>query len=149
MDLYVIFGPSAVGKATVGKALAAATGYKLFHNHMVIDLVYKLFDFGEGPFWDLVKDFRRKIFRALRAAGDPKSEFAKGSHSDEQSRAQVPGVIFTYVWSFDSDEDYQELCSYLRDLGVEPSKVKYVELYAQQNVRLRRNRQPSRTGGKT
>lgn len=39
MELVILFGPQAVGKMTVGQELAKQTGFKLFHNHMTIDLV--------------------------------------------------------------------------------------------------------------
>jgi len=38
MQLVIIFGPPAVGKMTVGRALAERTGFKLFHNHMTSKL---------------------------------------------------------------------------------------------------------------
>ena len=38
-DLIMITGPQAVGKMTVGQELAKLTNFKLFHNHMSIDLV--------------------------------------------------------------------------------------------------------------
>ena len=59
MDFIIIFGPQAVGKMTVGEELAKKTGYKLFHNHMTIDLVLQFFSWEEGQ--DLVYDFREKI----------------------------------------------------------------------------------------
>ncbi len=44
MKLIIIYGPPAVGKLTVAKALAKATGLKLLHNHLVSDLVLVVFD---------------------------------------------------------------------------------------------------------
>lgn len=38
-DLIMITGPQAVGKMTVEQELAKLTNFKLFHNHMSIDLV--------------------------------------------------------------------------------------------------------------
>ena len=37
--LVAIVGPIAVGKMTVGQSLRELTGFELFHNHMVIDLL--------------------------------------------------------------------------------------------------------------
>ena len=54
MKCVIIFGPSAVGKATVGKELANNLGYKLFHNHMVIELVHNFFTWSDAEFWKLV-----------------------------------------------------------------------------------------------
>ena len=50
MDLVFLHGPGAVGKLTVGRALAARTGLALFHNHLVVDAVLAVFPFGSPPF---------------------------------------------------------------------------------------------------
>ena len=44
MNFYMLIGPQAVGKMTVGQALSKKTGAKLFYNHMTIDLVDCFFD---------------------------------------------------------------------------------------------------------
>ncbi len=49
-NLIFIFGPPAVGKMTVGQELAKITDYKLFYNHMTIDLITPFFRFGSYPF---------------------------------------------------------------------------------------------------
>ncbi len=49
-----IYGPIAVGKFTIAKELAKKTGFKNFHNHLIIDLCLGLF--GKD-------DERRSIFR--------------------------------------------------------------------------------------
>lgn len=54
MNLVIIFGPHAVGKMTVGQELAKLTGYKLFHNHMTIEVVAALFDQDPHLMWTLV-----------------------------------------------------------------------------------------------
>lgn len=50
MKLVFLHGPPAVGKLTVARELAALTGYRLFHNHLTVDLVMSLFSFGSEPF---------------------------------------------------------------------------------------------------
>ena len=37
MKLVVLHGPPAVGKLTVARELARLTGWRLFHNHLVVD----------------------------------------------------------------------------------------------------------------
>ncbi len=54
MHFVFVFGPPAVGKMTVGRALAARTGYKLLHNHMTVEPVLEIFAFGSPPFGRLV-----------------------------------------------------------------------------------------------
>jgi hypothetical protein len=45
-DLVVLYGLPAAGKLTVGRALAALTGYRLCHNHLTADLVESVFRSG-------------------------------------------------------------------------------------------------------
>ena len=43
MKLVFMIGNAAVGKMTVGQALAKITGLRLFHNHMTIEPVLEIF----------------------------------------------------------------------------------------------------------
>lgn|SRR2546423_324411 len=45
-----LFGRPGVGKLTVGEQLAIETGYRLLHNHAVVDLATSLFAFGTPHF---------------------------------------------------------------------------------------------------
>jgi hypothetical protein len=49
-QVIFLFGKPGVGKLTVGEILSAETGYRLLHNHSVVDLVTSLFAFGSPPF---------------------------------------------------------------------------------------------------
>ena len=49
-QVIFLFGRPGVGKLTVGELLAVETGYRLLHNHAVVDLVTSLFSFGSPPF---------------------------------------------------------------------------------------------------
>jgi hypothetical protein len=49
-QVIFLFGRPGVGKLTVGELLAIDTGYRLLHNHAVVDLVTSLFSFGSPPF---------------------------------------------------------------------------------------------------
>jgi hypothetical protein len=57
-QVVFLFGRPGVGKLTVGELLAVETGYRLLHNHSVVDLVTSLFPFGSPPFVTL----REKIW---------------------------------------------------------------------------------------
>lgn len=50
MKLIFLHGAPAVGKLTVARELARLTGFRLFHNHLTVDLVSSLFSFGSEPF---------------------------------------------------------------------------------------------------
>jgi len=43
MKLLFLYGPPAAGKYTIGTEIAERTGYKLFHNHMTVDISRLLF----------------------------------------------------------------------------------------------------------
>jgi len=120
MKFIVLFGPPAVGKMTVGHELAKRTGFKLFHNHMSIDLVLNFFEFGQPAFNRLVSEFRKRIF-------------------EEVAASELPGLIFTFVWSLklESDRNFiDETCDIFRARG---GAIYYVELEADLQERLRRN----------
>eukprot|EP00753_Platysulcus_tardus_P013905 PLAT3900.1.p1 GENE.PLAT3900.1~~PLAT3900.1.p1 ORF type:complete len:246 (-),score=55.23 PLAT3900.1:309-1007(-) len=51
--VVALHGLPGVGKRTVGEQLAALTGCKLFHNHLVVDALLALFPFGSAEFIQL------------------------------------------------------------------------------------------------
>ncbi|HHT7067641.1 MULTISPECIES: AAA family ATPase [Bacillus cereus group] len=125
MKFILIFGPQAVGKMTVGQELAKITDLKLFHNHMTIDLVSQFFDYGTKEGKRLVNLFRQEIF-------------------EEVSKSSLHGLIFTYVWAFDlrADWDYvNKSCQIFESKG---GTVYFVELEADLNERIKRNKSPHR-----
>ncbi len=119
--LLILFGPAAVGKMTVGKELADLTGLKLFHNHMTIELIIQFFDFGTPPFHRLVSGFRRRIL-------------------EEVAQSDLPGLIFTFVWALNEPEDREFIDSLTHIFTQVDGEIFYVELQADQAVRLERNK---------
>lgn len=124
MKCLIIFGPAASGKMTVGKAVAAKTGYKLMHNHMSIDLLLNFFEHGTPEFWRLDELIRFSIMK----------EFAK---------SDAAGFIFTYMWAFEhegqttDDEEYiQKIEQIFAAQGVE---TVFLELECSLAERLKRN----------
>ena len=63
MDLIFLHGPAAVGKLTVARELANMTGLRLFHNHLTVDALTAVFDFGTEPFIVLREQIWNAIFR--------------------------------------------------------------------------------------
>ena len=63
MNLVFLHGPAASGKLTVGRELSRLTGYRLFHNHLVVDAVTAVFDFGSESFVRLREEMWLSVFR--------------------------------------------------------------------------------------
>ncbi len=125
MKFVLIFGPQAVGKMTVGHELEKITELKLFHNHMTIELVRHFFSYGTEEGRRLVQLFRHEIFEAV-------------------SKSDLYGLIFTYLWNFDRKEEseyVEKVCQIFESRG---GTVYFVELEADLNERLKRNKTPHR-----
>ena len=126
MDLIVLIGSGAVGKMTVGQELMKITDFRLFHNHMMIEPVIEVFGDYCGP---VVGRLREVIFE----------EFLKTKYR---------GMIFTYMWAFDMQEDWDYIRSVAERFEATGGNVYYVELVADQSVRLERNRTENRLRNK-
>lgn len=63
MKLVFLHGAPAVGKLAVARELAGLTGFRLFHNHLTVDLVSSLFAFGTEPFVLLREEIWLAAFR--------------------------------------------------------------------------------------
>jgi hypothetical protein len=79
MKLVFLHGMPGVGKLTVARELATLTKFKLFHNHLTVDLVLSLFEFGTPPFVEL----RERIWL---------DAFAQACD------ARLEGMIFTFAF---------------------------------------------------
>lgn len=126
MKLLFLIGDAAVGKMTVGQELMKLTGLRLFHNHMTIEPVIEIFGYYESK---TISKLREVIFE----------EFSKSNNE---------GLIFTYMWAFDqqSDWDYvQHVTDMFEEQGAD---VYYVELVALQEIRLERNQTENRLKNK-
>ena len=67
--LLLVYGPPAVGKLTIAELVVRRTGFRLLHNHAVIDAVTPLFEFGEDGFFELVETIRRALYEAAAREG--------------------------------------------------------------------------------
>lgn len=75
MKLIFLYGLPGTGKLTIARELAELTGYKLFHNHLTVDLLLSIFEFGSAPFVEL----REKIWLSVF-----------------EEAASLPALIFTF-----------------------------------------------------
>lgn len=126
MDLIVLIGSGAVGKMTVGQELMKITDFRLFHNHMIIEPVLEIFGRFDGS---VISRLREDVFDAFL-----KTEYA--------------GMIFTFMWAFDMKEDWAYLKSVTDRFEATGGTVYYVELVADQAVRLERNHTENRLRNK-
>lgn len=69
MRLVYLYGPPGVGKLTVARELAALTGFKLFHNHLTVNLVSAVFPFNSEPYVRLMRQFRRDMVAEAACVG--------------------------------------------------------------------------------
>lgn len=126
MKLVLIFGNAAVGKMSVGQELMKQTGLRLFHNHVAIEPVIEVFGYYDSH---VIKQLREVFFR----------EFAKSNNE---------GMIFTFMWAFDMQEDWDYVRHISRIFEEQGGEVYYAELVAPLNIRLERNETENRLKSK-
>ena len=126
MGFIIIFGPPAVGKMTIGQVIAEKTGYKLFHNHISIDMVSPIFPFGTDGFQNSVNSIRTIIFEQAALAKDFK------------------GLIFTVCWAFNIEEDNDEIKAFAEIFKKQNKEVFFLELFSDLEIRMARNHTENR-----
>jgi hypothetical protein len=122
MRLVFIYGPPASGKLTIARELTKLTGFKLFHNHVSIQFVTSLFDFGSKTFNRLTDKYRREML-------------------EEASRGGVD-TIFTFVYGKPVDDEFvRDVVSRVKRHG---GKVFFVRLFCPRKELARRVAKPER-----
>jgi shikimate kinase len=86
MKLMFIYGPPASGKLTVATELAKLTGFKLFDNHVSIQFVQSIFEFGTKTFRRLTSKYRLEML--------------------EEAAKERIDTIFTFVYSKSEDDKF-------------------------------------------
>lgn len=122
MKLVFLIGDAAVGKMTVGQELMKQTGLRLFHNHMMIEPVIEIFGAFNGH---VTQQLREVIFH----------EFARSDNK---------GMIFTYLWAFDMQSDWDYVAHVADIFKAQGAEIYYAELIAPQEVRLQHNETENR-----
>lgn len=67
--LVYLYGPPASGKLTVAERLAERTGFRLFHNHLTVNAIRPIFDFGSQPFTEVLHRLRLDVFATAMRTG--------------------------------------------------------------------------------
>ena len=122
MRLVFIYGPPASGKLTVAGELARLTGFKLFHNHVSIQFVTSLFEFGTKPANRLIDRYRREML--------------------EEAAREGVDTIFTFVYGRPVDDEFVR--DIVRRVKRFEGRVFFVRLYCDRKELGRRIARPER-----
>ena len=123
MKLIFLHGMPGVGKLTVARELAELTGFKLFHNHLTVDLVGSVFPFGSRQFIALRESIWLDVF--ARTASD-----------------KLAGLIFTFAYDRSVPRDFID--KVLSVVASNSGEVLFVELQCAAEELERRISHPSR-----
>src|SRR2546425_5428001 len=116
MRLVFIYGPPASGKLTVAAELAELTGFKLFHNHVSIQFVQSIFEFGTKTFWRLIGKYRLEMI--------------------EEAAKEGIDTIFTFVYSKGEDDHFVK--QVLQRVRSHRGRVCFVRLYCEREELVKR-----------
>lgn len=100
--IYLI-GHYGVGKFTIGKAIASATGARLFDNHLANNVIFSLIrDDGRTKIperaWDLIMTIRHQALTAMAEIATPEASFVLTNalmESDPMDRVAYDEVVAT------------------------------------------------------
>jgi len=123
MKLVILYGLPGVGKLTVARELGKRTRFPVFHNHLAVDLVESVFEFGSQPFIEL----RAKIWLVVFA---------------EAAAAHLDGLIFTLA--SDSSVNDSFIDDVKRLVESDGGEVLFVELQCSPKELEKRIVNPSR-----
>ncbi len=113
---------------SVGREIAARSTFRLFHNHHTIEPLVEIFGYGTAPFMVLNKEFRRRVI-------------------EEAARHDVD-LIFTLVWNLQDPADTSYVEQLVAPFEGAGGEVWVLELTADLDTRLERNRGESRLAAK-
>ncbi|MBB6626903.1 hypothetical protein H5V45_06170 [Nocardioides sp. KIGAM211] len=113
---------------TVGRAVCAASDFRLFHNHHTIEPLLEIFGYGTPAFRTLNGEFRRRVMEEAAASGTR--------------------LVFTFVWAVDLPEETEDVRRLVAPYVEAGLPVSFVELYADFPTRLERNVGESRIADK-
>lgn len=107
MKLILIYGPPAAGKLTVAKELAKLTGFKLFHNHLTIDVAIELQPERSPERFELIRMLRETVFT--------------------WAAEKDVNIIFTFVHASGIDDEWvQKIVSIIEKSGGEVCSVQII-----------------------
>lgn len=114
MVLLFIHGAPAVGKLTVARKIADLTGFRLFHNHLTVDLLLSVFDFGSEPFVLLREQIWLSVFReaarqkvSLIFTFNPERTVRQSFIGDTVEAIESEGGVVHFVQLFCSEQELE------------------------------------------
>ena len=122
--LVALVGPPAVGKMTVGQEMSRLTGWPLYFNHRLLDLLTDFFPWGSRGFNHAVRSFNDVFYEEAGASG--------------------LRLINTWGWRFDVQAESEAVVRYASPILAAGGEVFVAELTALLDVRLERNRTENR-----
>ncbi|HYN85210.1 MAG TPA: AAA family ATPase [Pyrinomonadaceae bacterium] len=123
MNLVFLHGLPGVGKLTVARELEALTGYRVFHNHLTVDLVSSVFDFGTRPFRELREEIWLTVIRRALAE-------------------RLEGLVFTLAFERTVGEDF--VGRVVGEVEAAGGRVMFVSLRCEREAHRGRVGAPSR-----
>ena len=112
MKLIFLYGAPAVGKLTVANEIAKRTDFKVFHNHLSIDCITPVFEFGSPSFYKLIELIRVETVAEAARAGQ--------------------NLIYTFCFAKDLDERHVEKIA--KSVEENGGEVCFVQLIADKAV---------------
>ena len=123
-DLVVIIGPQAVGKMTIGEKLKEKIGYTLMTNHDSIEIALRIFSSNKDAKLKLKSKIREDVFNICLENNI--------------------SIIFTFVVDFNTNEDILYLNELKNKFEKTGGHFYLIELEADLQTRLERNKTPHR-----
>ena len=120
--LVFVYGPPAVGKLTVAREVARQTGFRVLHNHLTIDAVTSVFEWGTPSFFRLVDEFRTSLVET----------------------AATEGVDLVLTFAYAPPGDDRAVHGYVDAYNGHGGRVLFVQLRASESELVRRAVDPSR-----
>jgi len=123
MKLLFIHGPPAVGKLTIAKEISKNTNYKVFHNHLSLDLVESIFTPDKSVFWKLVSKIRLEMIK-------------------EAAKKKIEGLIFTYGPV--AEDNFKFLKKVIKTVESNKGQIYLIHLLCEEKELLKRVKNKSR-----
>ena len=119
--LVFLYGPPAVGKLTVARAIAERWDVRVLHNHVTFDAVAEVLPFGAPTFWETLDKIRLDLVAAAAREGID--------------------VVYTFVFAPGDERHVDDVVNAYHSAG---GSVLFVQLVAPPDERRRRVSDASR-----